>query len=178
MCVGLVGKVLLHSSLYAPHPFFRTSMTSLLSLPQSSGHTSTHGDLSPSFILSLSLSLSLSRARARTHTHTHTHTHILSCFCSFSFYPSLRSRSYLLCRRKNRKSGRGRYTPIPTRTILAISNVCAQFSRAHMAWRTCTQKLQESKKKKGEKERYMQKSEKLSLLMGKGARDVPTKKKK
>jgi len=47
-----------------------------------------------------------------------------------------------------------------------------------MAWRTCTQKLQESKKKKGEKERYMQKSEKLSLLMGKGARDVPTKKKK
>lgn len=43
VCVGLVGKVLLYPSLCAPYPFFRTSMTSLLSPPLSLGHTSTHG---------------------------------------------------------------------------------------------------------------------------------------
>lgn len=87
-------------SLCAPHPFFRISMTSLLPLPQLPGHTSTHGDLSPSSTLSFSVS------------------RVLSCFCSFSpFHPS-RLRSRPLCRRKNRESGRGRYTPVPTRTIL------------------------------------------------------------
>lgn len=104
VCIGLVDQVLfylsLSLSLCAPHPFFRISMTSLLPLPQLPGHTSTHGDLSPSSTLSFSVS------------------RVLSCFCSFSpFHPS-RLRSRPLCRRKNRESGRGRYTPVPTRTIL------------------------------------------------------------
>lgn len=157
VCVGLVGEVLFYPSLCVPYPFFRTSMTSLLPLPQSPGHTSTHGDLSPSFTLSFSVSRVLSRLSSFS----------LS-FLSLALLPSLSQ--------KESRIWQGSIHPCPYSHDPAISTAPARFSRAHMDSRIRTQRLRESKRDREKEEGCMGKSEKENA--GEGARDVPTMKKK
>lgn len=97
------------------YPFFRTSMTSSL-LPHF-GVTRSHFDPRRSIFVLLPLALSACRFLPRF------------C-CILSPSRRSRSRSHPLCRRKNRESGRGRYTPVPTGAILS-SQPFLRGSTAH-----------------------------------------------
>lgn len=157
VCVGLVGEVLFYPSLCAPYPFFRTSMTSLLPLPPSHPVT-----LRPTAIY---LRLSLSSPS------------LSSTFAPFPFHFS---RFCPLCCRKNRESGRGRYTPVPIHTILP-SRPPLRGSAAH-TWigayvrKDCEKARGREGKQCARARARARKSEKRDT--GKGARDVPTMKKK
>lgn len=157
------SSVLLPFSLCAPYPFFCTSMTSLLPLPQSPGHTSTQ----TAIYLRLSPSLSLFPAFSLA-------------FASFSF--SFLSLTLLLSlSQKESRIWQRSIHPCPYSHDPAISTAPARFSHAHMDWRIHKQRLRESKKEREEEEgcvKCEKARRKKKQDAGEGTRDVLTMKKK